>query len=55
MAESSDAPRSLTSRFAHWLLKDRVVESEGRAAKEGPDQHSWWQVACLTGVDYFST
>jgi hypothetical protein len=40
VAESSDAPRNLTGRFARWLLKDRVVESEGRAAKEGPEQHS---------------
>ncbi len=55
MAESSDAPRSLTRRFAHWFLKELVVESEGRAAKERPEQHSWWKVVCLTGVDYFST
>lgn len=55
MAESPDTSRSLTRRLSRWLLKDRVVESEGRAAKEGPEQHSWWQVACLTGVDYFST
>ncbi|HLL41333.1 MAG TPA: amino acid transporter [Rubrobacteraceae bacterium] len=55
MAESSDTPSSLTGRLSRWLLKDRVVESKGRAAKEGPKQHSWWQVACLTGVDYFST
>jgi hypothetical protein len=37
------------------LLEARAVESKGRAAKEGPEQHSWWQVVCLTGVDYFST
>ena len=28
----------------------------GPQAKEGrSEQHSWWQVVCLTGVDYFST
>jgi hypothetical protein len=38
------------------LLKARAVEPKGRAVKEGqPEQHSWWQVVCLTGVDYFST
>ena len=55
MAESKEPPPSLTGRFARWLLEARTVEPKGRAAKEGPEQHSWWQVMCLTGVDYFST
>ncbi|MBA4115315.1 MAG: amino acid transporter [Rubrobacter sp.] len=55
MAESTDPPKSITGRFARWLLEARAVEPKGRAAKEGPEQHSWWQVMCLTGVDYFST
>ena len=56
MAESTNPSKSLTGRFTHWLLKDRVEEPKGPGAKEGqPDQHSWWQVVCLTGVDYFST
>ena len=56
MSESKDRPKSLTKRFGRWLLEARAVESKGRAAKEGqPEQHSWWQVMCLTGVDYFST
>jgi hypothetical protein len=38
------------------LLEAQAVEPKGRVAKEGqPKQHSWWQVICLTGVDYFST
>ncbi len=56
MAEPTDPPKSLTRRFGRWLLKAQAVEPKGRVAKEGqPKQHSWWQVMCLTGVDYFST
>src|SRR5918999_3116343 len=56
VAEPTDPPKSLTRRFGLWLLEARAVEPKGRAAKEGqPEQHSWWQVMCLTGVDYFST
>ena len=56
MADSKDRPKSLIRGFGRWLLKARAVEAKGRAAKEGqPEQHSWWQVMCLTGVDYFST
>src|SRR6185437_9467030 len=45
-------------RFKHWLLRGMVDE---RGTQQGPHgqnperTHSWWQVMCLTGVDYFST
>lgn len=43
------------SRFGNWLLKG-VREPEGPHGKEGKhQQHPWWKVMCLTGVDYFST
>jgi hypothetical protein len=40
--------------FKRWLYKG-VKETEGPHEQEGHPQHSWWQVMCLTGVDYFST
>jgi len=43
------------SRFRRWLLKG-VKEIEGPHEPENRhQQHSWWKVMCLTGVDYFST
>jgi hypothetical protein len=55
-------PKELTQgavrggRFKNWLLKGRSEEMEGPHEREGQHhQHSWWQVMCLTGVDYFST
>lgn len=50
------------SPFMRWLLAGYLPESEGPHAhgEEGVGQHhhkthTWWQVVCLTGVDYFST
>ena len=53
MAESMDPPKRTTERLTRWLLKIRTVEAAGPEAREDrPEQHSWWQVVCLTGVDY---
>src|SRR5436309_919000 len=42
-------------RFKSWLLKGKPQEREGPQTKSPHHQHRWWQVMCLTGVDYFST
>ncbi len=39
-----------------WLLRGYTETPEGPYEQEhAAHQHSWWQVMCLTGVDYFST
>ncbi len=50
MARPIRSPKQHRRQIVHWLLKDDRAEKEGH-----PPQHSWWQVMCLTGVDYFST
>ena len=50
------APKAPTGRLKRWLLAEVVEDVPGPQAKEGrSEQHPWWQVVCLTGVDYFST
>jgi hypothetical protein len=56
MAGATTAPKRPAGRFKRWLLADVVEDVPGPEAKEGrTEQHPWWQVVCLTGVDYFST
>ncbi len=55
MAESVHPAKTPTGRFRRWLLQERIEEIKGPEAKESEEQHPWWQVVCLTGVDYFST
>jgi hypothetical protein len=55
MAESTVSKQPAGRRFMRWLLEERIEEVKGPEAREGEEQHAWWQVVCLTGVDYFST
>jgi hypothetical protein len=46
-------------RIKTWLLEGEASQHPDDAnnpnANHEVHQHSWWQVVCLTGVDYFST
>src|SRR6187402_92209 len=48
-------PSMTKSRLKNWLLRLRMGEPPGTLLKNKEHQHPWWQVMCLTGVDYFST
>jgi hypothetical protein len=52
---SAKPARKRAARFKRWLLEQRIEQVQGPEAKEGQEQHAWWQIVCLTGVDYFST
>ena len=69
MTTSALTPATVTSgpprsRLRSWLLHGLADRGTASSASptgqphQGPDgghRHPWWQVMCLTGVDYFST
>ncbi|MCF2151653.1 amino acid transporter [Desmonostoc muscorum LEGE 12446] len=56
MAKSIVSTKRLSKRFMRWLLEEDRRKRQGPYPKEESHrQHPWWQVMCLTGVDYFST
>jgi len=42
-------------KFQLWLLEGLKRTGSSRDSSTTHKQHPWWQVMCLTGVDYFST
>ncbi|HEX8183819.1 MAG TPA: amino acid transporter, partial [Blastocatellia bacterium] len=55
MAESIIPQKRQRNPLSKWLLKGHVQEHEGPQVQSAHHTHPWWQVMCLTGVDYFST
>src|ERR687885_391496 len=56
--DTANESRGWTSRtLLAWLFEGastRHIEGPGSKGPE-PERHPWYQVMCLTGVDYFST
>src|SRR6476659_2037901 len=49
-------PTKPAGRARRWLLQSPPREHEAAYQEERAEHdHPWWQVMCLTGVDYFST
>lgn len=52
MTSDSETP---LGRFYGWFLHDMKAPEGPHSATATEHTHRWWQVMCLTGVDYFST
>jgi len=54
--QKPEKPTREQSGFSRWFFRGQVEEGSGPYDKDKRHHaHPWWQVMCLTGVDYFST
>ncbi|MBY8870339.1 amino acid transporter [Micromonospora sp. PLK6-60] len=53
--DSPARPAEPASAFSRWLFQHRVQPVGPETREHQAAAHPWWQVMCLTGVDYFST
>ena len=56
----TDGAKAAHTGLRSWLMQDVRDERRARTGPHASPQqmektHKWWQVMCLTGVDYFST
>jgi hypothetical protein len=56
----TDGAKAAHTGLRSWLMQDVGDERRARTGPHASPQqmektHKWWQVMCLTGVDYFST
>lgn len=54
MTQTVSSTHKTRSGFRQWLLDDHS-KSQPQPSGRKHHTHAWWQVMCLTGVDYFST
>lgn len=43
------------ARFSRWLKDTDAGQEQAESPGTKPTGHRWWQVMCLSGLDYFST
>ena len=55
MGENTSTQVVGSSGLANWLLQDIKAPEGPHSRPAHVHTHRWWQVMCLTGVDYFST